>query len=67
MIIDVDNVKLIKTNVIILSQDPLRGLLKVSREFEIGGDSANGLLDGVLALFGMLPWQALPVGSGIAG
>ncbi len=58
MIIDVNHPKLIKTNLMVLSKEPLRGLLTLETEqgqscIEIDEDSANGLLDEVLALFGV--------------
>lgn len=58
MIIDVNHPKLIKTNLMVLSKEPLRGLLTLETDqgqscIEIDEDSANGLLDEVLALFGV--------------
>jgi len=58
MIIDVNNPKLIKTNMMMLSKDPLRGLLTLETDqgqsrIEIDEDSANALLDEILALFGV--------------
>jgi len=56
MIIDVKNPKLLKTNMMLLSQDPLRGLLTLETDqgqsrIEIDEHSANGLLDEVLSLY----------------
>lgn len=58
MIIDVNNPKLLKTNMIMLSQDPLRGLLTLETDqgqsrIELDEESANGLLDEVLSLYGV--------------
>jgi hypothetical protein len=58
MIIDVNNPKLIRTHMMMLSTDPLRGLLTLETDqgqsrIEMDEDSANGLLDEVLALFGV--------------
>jgi len=58
MIIDVNNPKLLKTNMMLLSTDPLRGLLTLETDqgqnrIELDEDSANGLLDEVLALYGV--------------
>lgn len=58
MLIDVNNPKLMKANLILLSKEPLRGLLTLETDqgqscIEIDEDSANGLLDEVLALFGV--------------
>lgn len=58
MRIDVKNPRLKKSHLITLSKEPLRGLLtletdKGQQRVEIDGDSANGLLDEVLALFGV--------------
>lgn len=58
MIIDVNNPKLLKTKMMLLSQDPLRGLLTLETDqgqsrFELDEHSANGLLDEVLSLYGV--------------
>ena len=58
MRIDVGNPKLIKTQLTIVSSAPLRGLLVLDTEqgqtrVEIDEESANDLLDEVLALFGV--------------
>lgn len=58
MIIDVNNPKLISSQLTLLSQDPLRGLLVLETDqgqsrVEIDEDSANQLLDETLALFGV--------------
>lgn len=58
MIIDVQNPKLLTTSLQLLSKNPLRGLLVMDTDhgqsrIEIDEDSANGLLDEVLALFGV--------------
>jgi hypothetical protein len=58
MRIDVNNPKLMKTNLTFLSKEPLRGLLVMDtdcgqKRVEIDEDSANDLLDEVLALFGV--------------
>ncbi|WP_457587245.1 hypothetical protein [Ensifer canadensis] len=58
MIVDVNNPKLLKTSLVLLSKDPLRGLLTLETDqgqsrVQIDEDSANSLLDEVLALFGV--------------
>lgn len=58
MLIDVNNPKLLKTKMMLLSQDPLRGLLTLETDqgqsrFELDEHSANGLLDEVLSLYGV--------------
>ena len=58
MIIDVNNLKLKKSHLTLLSKEPLAGLLTLETDqgqvrFEINEDSANDLLDEVLALFGV--------------
>lgn len=58
MRIDVKNSKLIKSQLTVLSSAPLRGLLVMDTDqgqtfVEIDEDSANGLLDEVLALYGV--------------
>ncbi|WP_426230490.1 hypothetical protein [Pararhizobium sp. DWP3-4] len=58
MIVDVNNPKLIKSQLTLLSNDPLRGLLvmdtdKGQARVEIDEDSANDLLDEILSLFGV--------------
>jgi hypothetical protein len=58
MIIDVNNPKLKKSHLMPLSKEPLVGLLTLETDqgqslVEIDEDSANGLLDEVLALFGV--------------
>lgn len=54
----VGHAKLKKANLTVLSKQPLRGLLMLETDqgqsrIEIDEDSANGLLDEVLALFGV--------------
>ncbi|WP_428428653.1 hypothetical protein [Pararhizobium sp.] len=58
MRIDISNPKLIKSQLTLVSSAPLRGLLVMETDqgqtrVEIDEDSANGLLDEVLALFGV--------------
>lgn len=53
-----DDAKLVKANLTVLSKQPLRGLLMLETDqgqslIEIDEDSANDLLDEVLALFGV--------------
>jgi hypothetical protein len=72
MIIDVNNPKLLKTNMISLSKEPLRGLLMLETDqgqsrIEIDEDSANGLLDEVLSLYGVRrpPTEDVKTGAGL--
>ena len=72
MIIDVNNPKLLKTNMMLLSKDPLRGLLTLETDqgqsrIEIDGNSANGLLDEVLSLYGVRrpPTEDAKTGAGL--
>jgi hypothetical protein len=58
MIIDVYNPKLLKTSMMLLSQNPLRGLLTLETDqgqsrIELDEESANSLLDEVLSLYGV--------------
>ncbi|WP_426129318.1 hypothetical protein [Pararhizobium sp. PWRC1-1] len=58
MIIDVNNPMLLKSNMMLLSQDPLRGLLTLETDqgqsrIELDEKSADGLLDEVLSLYGV--------------
>ncbi|WP_455270673.1 hypothetical protein [Rhizobium herbae] len=58
MIIDVNNPKLKKSHLTQLSKEPLVGLLTMETDqgqqrVELNEDSANGLLDEILALFGV--------------
>lgn len=72
MIIDVNNPKLLSTSLMLLSKDPLRGLLTLKTDqgqgqVEIDEDSANELLDEVLALFGVprAPSQQVKTTAGL--
>ncbi|MCV9998502.1 hypothetical protein OE766_09605 [Pararhizobium sp. YC-54] len=72
MIIDVTTLKLKKSHLMPLSKEPLAGLLTLETDqgqvrFEINEDSANNLLDEVLALFGVPrpPSADLKTGAGL--
>jgi hypothetical protein len=70
MRVDVNSPKLIQTRLMLVSKDPLRGLLVMDTDqgqvrVEIDEDSANDLLDEVLSLFGVPRPSSLGVKTGV--
>lgn len=69
MRVDVKNPKLIQTRLMLVSKDPLRGLLVMDTDqgqgrVEIDEDTANDLLDEVLSLFGVPRPSSVDVKTG---